>query len=1828
MKNNPLVQKNLMVILCMTILLPNYQANATTSRQDNRISDNSSELSISNEIVQQDITVPTKVDSVPVSKAVYDTEITQRIAKIYALSLQRTNLKGPKSSLTLTKEREDLTEEEIEKLALAGAGIEDIYWINLIYKESALSTTDILDIKKNGDQPWEDIVMKIRGNGLGLMTSVEDSVYQDLIEKEYVDNQLSVTDSVYEDSMLEDQVIRSILSQELSTFASNVNSVINGLITQQLINQTNKQQYSDRSSSSELIDPASGSLTWKESEISLPGRDGLDLNIGVMYNSNQSYAHMKNYEAIGNIKKYNYLISRYDLGMGWSFQFPSVQLADGYMYYHNGQGAIYRVDFNSSDVLSNYTHLEGYQGKDVQFLQDSGTFSNGQVNSAYYLQYSDKKREYFASDGRLLGIVDRFGNTIKYEHMDRLTYDGQINKVISVITDSIGRTINFGYESNLNTTDTDTFTGEKIVVSVHNINGVESQKVIFKKWGSKVTNVNGNPDGYVPVLVRISDQIDQVTDFTYTAGSAKFHYDYKVINGYSGSTGFLSLTNVRYPNSTSNYQYDLVTRNLGASGFGQDFRVISRNDVMQTTFNQTQYAYVGDYTGYPTYYDPNNLPGTYNFSSSSTLLSNSATNGLVTTSYFNGLQQNISSTSQSSSGERKEERNTAFHPTFKYLPTLITSFDFGVGDNDSSANTLYSEVSYSDWGEVQSQTQPLTLNQFNDPNTKSKYTMSLTYEPNYHFIKSKSWFQNDSTYVTENYEYYDNGRIKTYTNPKSELTTYTYESVADDVRKVSNVIEEKTMQNDLVSKVTTTYGPESNYGYPTKQTSDFTNISVSGQRTSSIIQSQQAYDMGSGRLIEETDTNGKKTKYTYDLLGRVKTVTYPTITNLNGEQYDVEDLYTYTRVYANTNFDPENQGIIYLMVNSKRKYTQKSNGTITYLSNQNAYYDGLGLLRLEQSFDNGAITQYHVDDLSRVIYVMDTIGNVTTVNYNTWGEQNEALDAYGNLYINEHNLKLRKVTNFFVASSEVAAYRANSNNSTLKSNYVEQTYDQWDQLVSNMAYKDWPSQSQPITELYSYDIVGNLIVYTDPNKKLNNEGVTTKYTYDVLNRLNSIKNALGQITNYQYDRNGQITNTTIQNSISGTAVSLKSKMYNELGLLYSKKDAVSLSESQTYNQLGLLEQKIDRSGTVLNYQYDERDQGVSKLLTGVGGNTQQIKSIFGSNGIKIDTNELYLNGTKTASQTSTINVLKQLSSLSSEATGYSTSTEYKYDSANRVFTLMIRHSGIGYFDINYLYSKQHLDKVQTDGHPYYFNSAATASASYEYFPTGQVKRITYPTLADGSVLKTEYTYDGLNRLWTMQNKKGSGVLSSYTYLYDNNGNITSVTETLNNGAGKTTSYGYDAINRLTSITHPDGGGNTSYTYDLQGNRQTVSDTSINLLEYVNTSYTYDLENTLIGSIKDNILTSIKYLPNGLRYEKMTGTVKTQYNYNGNGEVVSESKSDGQKAIYIRGDRLLVKKDRTTEKDYYYLYNGHGDVVQIVDTNGTVVNSYAYDVWGSITNQTEGITNSFKYAGEIYDEDTGLYYLRARYYDPSVGRFINEDTYEGEITNPLSQNLYTYVHNNPLLYTDPTGRWCTSTNGKWSHAGACSSSTSTWSPDYDHIGYREKRNGKFIGTGLEKQDLAVDDKYVLFVRGDNDVYLGSSRDDQIQMRSWVLESYMTFQIKNHFPDLEAGFAYDFFGLSDPNQALILGMKNSTTLWEIKTGASNKIDYNINNSKVSAYQDPKTELYWARDTEGHGGSAYKVFRKVSGELRWVADADEYGNYMPKKHKGSIGMRIKIK
>jgi len=106
------------------------------------------------------------------------------------------------------------------------------------------------------------------------------------------------------------------------------------------------------------------------------------------------------------------------------------------------------------------------------------------------------------------------------------------------------------------------------------------------------------------------------------------------------------------------------------------------------------------------------------------------------------------------------------------------------------------------------------------------------------------------------------------------------------------------------------------------------------------------------------------------------------------------------------------------------------------------------------------------------------------------------------------------------------------------------------------------------------------------------------------------------------------------------------------------------------------------------------------------------------------------------------------------------------------------------------------------------------------------------------------------------------------------------------------------------------------------------------------------------------------------------------------------------------------------EQYYYLNNAHGDVEALIDLKGEVVNRYQYDAFGNIVEAKENVHNRFKYAGEQYDQVTGQYYLRARFYNPVVGRFTQEDVYRGD-----GLNLYAYVGNNPVNYVDLSGYVC-------------------------------------------------------------------------------------------------------------------------------------------------------------------------------------------------------------
>ncbi|MCY9555085.1 polymorphic toxin-type HINT domain-containing protein [Paenibacillus apiarius] len=194
------------------------------------------------------------------------------------------------------------------------------------------------------------------------------------------------------------------------------------------------------------------------------------------------------------------------------------------------------------------------------------------------------------------------------------------------------------------------------------------------------------------------------------------------------------------------------------------------------------------------------------------------------------------------------------------------------------------------------------------------------------------------------------------------------------------------------------------------------------------------------------------------------------------------------------------------------------------------------------------------------------------------------------------------------------------------------------------------------------------------------------------------------------------------------------------------------------------------------------------------------------------------------------------------------------------------------------------------------------------------------------------------------------------------------------------------------------------------------------------SYTYDSRNRLTQVTTEKGKTvSYRYNGDGLMVERSENGVTTRYYYDDRALIVAEGTVNPDATVAIAAayvhdasGKLLARQVPGQSGLQYYFTNGHGDVTEIRDAQGNLLNRYTYDIWGNPLTEEEQVPNMFRYSGEYWDKTTNLQYLRARWYDPSIGRFITEDSFEGELTNPLSLNPYTYVENNPLIYTDPTG----------------------------------------------------------------------------------------------------------------------------------------------------------------------------------------------------------------
>jgi RHS repeat-associated protein len=343
------------------------------------------------------------------------------------------------------------------------------------------------------------------------------------------------------------------------------------------------------------------------------------------------------------------------------------------------------------------------------------------------------------------------------------------------------------------------------------------------------------------------------------------------------------------------------------------------------------------------------------------------------------------------------------------------------------------------------------------------------------------------------------------------------------------------------------------------------------------------------------------------------------------------------------------------------------------------------------------------------------------------------------------------------------------------------------------------------------------------------------------------------------------------------------------------------------------------------------------------------------------------------------------------------------------------------------------------------NQLAAGTTTYTYDAVGNLKSDLRP-----NGVRADYTYNVLNRLTDLGITNGGVTQASYTYTLDRTGRRLSVAE----GSGRTVNYTYDAAYRLTheavsGVTNSAGSGVVDYAYDLVGNRLSrisslegvlsatsaydandrllsdAYDANGNTTSADGRAFAYDFENRIKSA--DSGAVRITYDGDGNLAAKTVNGVTTQYlvddlNPTGYSQVVEEIVNGQVQQQYTYGNTIISQRRRLASgwALNFYSTDGHGSVRQLTDETGAVTDTYTYDAFGKLISRTGTTPNPYFYAGERFDADLGLYYLRARYYNADRGRFFSMDPYPGGTYDPASLHKYLYAHADPINFTDPSG----------------------------------------------------------------------------------------------------------------------------------------------------------------------------------------------------------------
>jgi RHS repeat-associated protein len=750
-----------------------------------------------------------------------------------------------------------------------------------------------------------------------------------------------------------------------------------------------------------------------------------------------------------------------------------------------------------------------------------------------------------------------------------------------------------------------------------------------------------------------------------------------------------------------------------------------------------------------------------------------------------------------------------------------------------------------------------------------------------------------------------------------------------------------------------------------------------------------AYDTPSVGSTTITDARGNKTVHTYDSLLRIVKIT-DAAGGVTSFVYDSNnDRTSVTNQNANTTsfaYDAQGNvtGITDLLSNTV---------SFTYNSQNN-------LLTVTNA--KGKTTAFTYDSHSNLISIQDALGNATTFAYDGFGQMISKTDARGNVtnFAYDPSGNLTKITNA-LGNATTLSYDGIGRLTALtdpNDHTASATYDALSRLVKVFDPLGHVTQ-------FAYDKVGNFMKITDA------KGNTTSYAYDATNNLTAVTDALLHVTQYAYDPNNNRVKFT---NAKGNATSYAFDALNRLG---SVTDPLGLATTYQYDFVGNVIQTTDAKGQTNKFSYD----ALNRLIGIAYADGKTVTYAYDANGNR--TSMVDAHGT-------TIYGYDVLDRLISVAHPGGEVVGYAYDALGNRIQLTYpdgKVASYGYDAANRL--SRAIDWL-------------ARSTSYSYDPTGNLIRTAYPNGAS-----IAFSYDAANRLTKVGNAAAAGApMVMLGYTLDPVGNRTGL-----NINGVPITFGYDALNELTSAKL--GLLKATWTYDAVGNRLTeVSPTST-------TKYTYDAADRLLqagtrrftydaNGNETSATTSLASTPVIYQYDAAnrliaaSGFKPSAFSYDGDGSRVTQSVNAGTYS-YVNDVAALPVVLQESGPDgpityeyglglieafspdfnFFYHYDGLGSVIALTNAIGKPQAAYAYDPWGNALldiPDNVGTKNKFRFTGEALDPGTGLYFLRARYYDPGVGRLLSRDPVSGAARNPFMKNLYHYALNNPVRFRDPSG----------------------------------------------------------------------------------------------------------------------------------------------------------------------------------------------------------------